>query len=527
MAGRIQSVEEALMVMSEGLNEAARAPNIKKYTPHQKQYVFHSSKKKKKLYIGGNRSGKTTGGVCEDIWRSLCRHPYRPDLNEIGPNRGRVIAVDFVNGVEKIIFPQFKQWLYPSALKGGAWESAYDKVLRTLTFSNGSTIEFMSYDQDLDKFAGTSRHWIHFDEEPPRSIYIENMARLVDTDGDFHITMTPVEGMTWVFDDLYDGNVDNADSEVEVIEVDMHENPFLTENAIKSFIGSIDDDDKQARIAGKFVQAGGRVYKNFDPTVGGLHVLKEPVDNPKETFKDCLWIMSLDHGLNNPTAVYWMAVDRKGFITVFHEHYRKEWTIDQHAAYINAVNRRFGRVPDLMVADPSIANRNPVTGTSIHEEYIKYGIAFIMGNNDVKAGVVRVKKYLNPTTVQGGRPRLQITPNCDNLIWEMKKYRWKVYTNKKLVYENNAFEEPHKKDDHGCDSIRYAIMTQPDLMADTESNLSKVENSMAQFEVTEAVSMDREADPWGLREHPTWNEGNSIPTDVNGWEVDEHMGGIV
>src|SRR4051812_18139267 len=124
-----KTAEEVLLALSEGITSAARHPNIKRYKPHEKQYTFHSSKKKKKLYIGGNRSGKTTGGVCEAIWRATNRHPYRPDLNALGPTRGRVIAVDFVNGVEKIIFPQYRQWLYPSALMGGSWESAYNKTL--------------------------------------------------------------------------------------------------------------------------------------------------------------------------------------------------------------------------------------------------------------------------------------------------------------------------------------------------------------------------------------------------------------
>src|SRR5687768_3943415 len=123
---------EFLYELAERLKENAGKPNIKHYRPHEKQHIFHSALQKKKLYIGGNRSGKTTGGVVEAIWRATCRHPYRPDLNAIGPNRGRVIAVDFVNGVEKIIFPQFRQWLYPSALRGGDWDSAYDKFTRTL-----------------------------------------------------------------------------------------------------------------------------------------------------------------------------------------------------------------------------------------------------------------------------------------------------------------------------------------------------------------------------------------------------------
>ena len=527
---RIKTLDEALFSLSEGLREASRAPNIKKYKPHSKQYKFHSSPKKKKLYIGGNRSGKTTGGVTEGIWRATCRHPYRPDLNEIGPNRGRVIAVDFINGVEKIIFPQYKQWLYPSALRGGAWETAYDKTLRTLNFSNGSTIEFMSYDQDLDKFAGTSRHWIHFDEEPPKSIYIENMARLIDTDGEFWITMTPVEGMTWVYDDLYEPNEKNPDGPVEIIEIATLENPYLSATAAQSFIDSIDADEKTARIAGKFVSVGGRVYKNFDPTPGGLHVLSDVIDNPAAEFRDHLWICSLDHGLNNPTAVLWSAVDQYGKITTFFEHYKKEWTIEQHAKFIRSVNKSFRREPDLYVADPSIQNRNAITNTSIHEEYIRHGIAFTLGNNAVKDGIVRVKGYLNPSprNIINGKPAplWRVTPNCSHLIWEMKRYRWKVYAQKKLQYENNNYEEPQKKDDHACDALRYMIMTRPDLRQDDSFNdkLNDIAHRLGAAIVKPNVADPNEV----LTNAPNtgWEEGMPLPNRLTDWEFDEHMGGV-
>lgn len=539
---KVKTLEEAFFALSEGIKEGSRAPNIKKYRPHEKQYMFHASTKKKKLYIGGNRSGKTTGGVCEAIWRATGRHPYRPDLNELGPTRGRVIAVDFINGVEKIIFPQFKQWIYPSALRGGSWETAYDKTLRTLYFTNGSFIEFMSYDQDLDKFAGTSRNWVHFDEEPPKAIYIENMARLMDTDGDFWITMTPVEGMTWIYDDLFEPNENNEDSPVEIIQINTEENPYLTANAIKSFADSVDDDEKQARLQGKFVQVGGRIYKSFDPTVGGLHVLREPVEKPKQRFKDWLWICALDHGLNNPTAVLWTAVNREGFAVTFKEHYRKEWTIDMHAAEIHKINQQLGRVPDLYVADPSIQNRNAVSGTSIHEEYIKFGIPFILGNPAVKDGIVRVKRYMNPTVridKETGLPvpKWRCTPNCSNLIWELKRYRWKTYSNKKLNYEHNNFEEPNKRDDHAADALRYAIMTRPDLAADGPTMDNRVDDIIDSLNVGGGLGVDirvvktsgpwNVADPNDLAGHPTWREGDStISRNSDDWQYDEHMGGL-
>jgi phage terminase large subunit-like protein len=493
-----------LLGMSEMLASVSRAPNNKQYSPHDKQVQFHESRRNAKLYIGGNRSGKTVGGVNEGIWRATCTHPYRPDLNAIGPNRGRVVGVDFTNGVEKNLYPLYKQWLYPSALRGGTWETAFDKSSKTLVFSNGSTIEFMSYDQDLDKFSGTSRHWVHFDEEPPKPIWVECMARLIDTEGDYWITMTPVEGMTWIHDDLYEPNVDNKDGTCEIIQVSTFENPYLSETSIK---------DKW------------------------------------------LWIMGLDHGLNNPTAVLWMAVDPNGFCVVFDEHYASEMTIEQHAEAIKRKIRQHNRMPDLLVADPSIKNRNAVAGASIQQEYMKYGFAFTLGNNSVKDGIVRVSRYLKRSRYIGNRPqnveslfsngaganqdefyRLRITPNCTNLIHELKRYRWKTYANKKLQYENNPYDEPHKKDDHACDALRYMIMTRPDLYGNEDAmDREKLNGIMTQLEsrISQAggTSLTEVADPNGLLEaamdgSSQWEPDNHMPGPVEtGWDYDEHMGG--
>lgn len=538
--------DEFLQTLRERLKEASRAPNIRKYQPHEKQYLFHCNLCQKKLYIGGNRSGKTVGGVCEGIWRASCTHPYRPELNLVGPNRGRVVGVDFTQGIDKILIPQYKQWCPPSYLRGGTWDTAFDKGSRTLHFANKSTIEFMSYDQDLDKFAGTSRHWVHFDEEPPQHIFKECLARLIDTDGDYWITMTPVEGMTWIYDDLYEENVNVPDADVFVIEINTLENPYLKQSAIQTFVNSVDSDDVTTRIGGAFVQQGGRVYKNFDPEPGKLQVLKDEIDDPMAMFpkRDWTWLISLDHGLNNPTAVLWAAVNRDGFVVVFDEHYKAEWTIDQHAKFIQQRCKEHGRLPDLWVADPSIVNRNAITNTSVLDEYQKYGISWMQGNNDVRSGIIRVKRYFNPAKMispKYSHPlftqdfslksapvrefcRLRITPNCLETIKEAKKYRWKTYANKKLQYENNAYDLPHKKDDHAMDSLRYMIMTQPDLVGG-ESLVSndELEQAMGKISFSQAVQV---ADPNELLD-PTnpWQFGNDIPRS-DGWEYDEHMGGV-
>src|SRR5688572_26102994 len=93
---KISSVAEAIKVMSDGLSKIAYAPDINSYEPHAKQKKFHSSEKKSRLYIGGNRSGKTTGGIVEDIWWLTNRHPYVDTPNR--PVAGRIVSVDFLNG---------------------------------------------------------------------------------------------------------------------------------------------------------------------------------------------------------------------------------------------------------------------------------------------------------------------------------------------------------------------------------------------------------------------------------------------
>lgn len=447
----IQTPADAFSKLAAQLKVQATRPNIYGYKPHAKQIAFHSSQAKGRLYIGGNRSGKTTGGIAEDIMWLTGRHPYR--VVPQAPVAGRIVSVDFLNGIEKIIRPELARWLPPSELLGGSWFTAYNKELRTLTLENGSFVEFMSYDQDLDKFAGTSRDFIHFDEEPPQDIWLENKTRLIDKGGSYWITMTPVEGMTWVFDDIYmPGKADPVNG-ISVVEVDMTENPYLHSGEVDEFVSGLSADDREARVHGKFVQLGGLIFKHFDPST---HVI-DPIIPPK----DWEWYASLDHGYNNPTAWLWHAVSPDNRVITFQEHYLSGEVVDYHAKAVHKINESIGRPPETYIGDPSIRNHDPITGTSIHLEYSNGGIPIVLGNNDVPAGINRMARYLE---IRGdGKPSWLITRNCTHLIYELQRYRWKTFASKKAIRENNGREAPHKKEDHAVDSSRYFFMARPEL----------------------------------------------------------------
>lgn len=448
----IKTDKDLLQGLVSGLRTAARRPNIYGYEPHEKQLSFHTSSARGRLFIGGNRSGKTVGGACEAIYRATGKHPYLSVPEP--PTYGRIVSVDFLNGVEKIVRPEIARWLPASELKGGSWETAYDKELRVLTLENGSTLEFMSYDQALEKFAGTSRHWIWFDEEPPQDIFTECLLRLLDTGGHWWITMTPVEGMTWTFDTIYEAA--QLDPNLFVVEVDTTMNPHLNPGEIDILLTGLSEDDKTARLHGKYVQRGGLIYKHFSKTN-----IVNPLD-PKELVQ-AKWMLfnGMDHGFNNPTCWLWGAVCPDGRIVIYDEHYRSGEIVKFHAEAVHIKNSELGIVPSYNVGDPSIRNTDPLTGTSVLLEYMEFGIPIVLGNNDVNAGINRVARLIgHPPTAPN---QLFVTKNCINLLWEIARYRWATWAIKRHDFEKNKKEEPNKKDDHAMDTLRYMVASRPQV----------------------------------------------------------------
>lgn len=488
-------------LFKESLTRAVTRPTVHGYVPHEKQKIFHSARERGRLYIGGNRSGKTVGGIVEDIWRMRGYHPYQ----EIppAPTYGRIVTVSYTEGIELIIKPELAKWLPPSDLINGSWEDSYSKQLRTLTLANGSTVELMSHDQKLEKFAGTARDWTHFDEEPPKAIFDECKMRLIDRSGCWYITMTPVEGMTWVYDDIYEPGLVPGGN-IKVIIIDSAENPYISDLELEAALEGLDENEKKARKEGKFVQLGGLVFKSFNPDI---HVID--IDSPPPVH----WThyASMDHGFNNPTCWLWHAVSPSGSVITYDEIYANERLVSSFAREIHERNAEPGRrAPNIYVGDPAIKQRNGQTGDSIQLSYSQLGIPIALGNNDVHIGVEKMNRYLmsGKWAINGKR--------CPNLIRELLRVRWKIYDQAKKRHDNNPREEIHKKDDHAPDCARYFFSMMPDLYI--PSDLKSLDKEVINRVVQEAV---------GAATPPVdFMFDRGIKTQWNESELDEHMGGI-
>jgi len=448
---------EIQTALTGALRRVALRPTIAGYRPQEHQIPFHESKAKGRLLLGGNRSGKTVSGSAEATMWLTGQHPYGYKFKP--PVRGRAIGVDFDNGINRIILPEIAKWMPPSALIDGSWDASYHKSMRTLTLTNGSQIEFMSYDQDVDKFAGTSRHFVYFDEEPPEEIFNENMARLVDTGGNWWMTMTPLIDMSWTFDNLYI-KAKNGDPNIELFEVSTLMNEYVNASELDILFGNLKEDEKKARMHGTYMQQTGTIYgEHWDEK----NVIDPIIDGPMWNIYHGRWghFCMMDHGHANPTCFLWGAFDGEGRVVIYKEYYKRKLIVSEHALNVRAINEELKLVPSYYVGDPSIGNTDPITGTSVQIEYSEHGIPILLGNKDVSAGIERV----------AGRFRskmIYITRDCEYLLWELARYRWAKYSSKKIAARSNEKDQPMKKDDHAMDALRYGIVSRPVLFGEEE-----------------------------------------------------------
>jgi phage terminase large subunit len=173
----------------------------------------------------------------------------------------------------------------------------------------------------------------------------------------------------------------------------------------------------------------------------------------------------MDHGLRNPTAILFGAVGPDDDIVIYDVYYHTGRLVHENAkAYLELVAEKGIKV-EYMVGDPSTQNTDPITGTSIRTEYGENGVWYMLGNNDVHAGILRVKSMFDQN-------RLHVTANCRNIIKEGRKYKWAKPISNKIQARTNLMEKPVKKDDHALDALRYGIMTLPKTQQELDDDLS-------------------------------------------------------
>lgn len=265
------------------------------------------------------------------------------------------------------------------------------------------------------------------------------------------ITSTP-QGHNWVYDlfgiDQWGKRV-NPDPDYAIYQAETSENyKGLSKGFIRSvynrFAGAFADQE----LRGKFVGLQGLVYGDvYNPDI---HVVQHWTDVEKgitgrELYNPSLPVdLAWDFGYPRPEAVLAIQQDAFGNVYIVDEVYHLKTLTEVIAAEVKE-REWFPRVRDCLCdsARPDGIKRLQelkIPARPAEKGRIQDGIK-----------LVRETFSLNPQTQQ---PRLLISSRCENLLTELKKYRWKDRKSE----SNEWKEDPIDEYNHALDAFRYWVM---------------------------------------------------------------------
>lgn len=419
-----------------------------------KQAAFHQSQSESRWCIAGNQSGKTTCGAREASYHATGLHPYR-HVSE--PSIGWVITLDrtFANDV---LLPVVLHFLPSQLVK---------KVTRgdaiRIDLQNGSQIVFKTYGQGWDKFQGAKIHWAWFDEECPEAVYDETMVRLMAYKGSHWVTMTPLQGKTWIYKRIFSKRHEFSKADLEIFKWRTTDNTTLDARRVEKTFGRMDPKIRNARMDGDFVSLEGLIWPQFDERV---HLVDEFKLEPHWPI-----VVGMDYGYRHPFSAVFVAVDETGRRIVWKTYSQPERLMMQHARAIlriflehapHAVDQQAAERVLRAIEERKVPNERPFiraqfrldsSAQQCKRELLPYGIGASNAERDVDARLQIVGSALTATIE--GRPGLVLMRGRNGaLVDEMRGYSWKK---KKIGDDSVGKDQPQDFDDDACDALGYAL----------------------------------------------------------------------
>lgn len=417
------------------------------------------------LVLGGNRAGKTVTGAAEAVFRLLSDHPYKK-VHE-PPIKMWACSQDLpgVSDQPHKQLEELRRWLPSASLRGGSWRTAWSPMARVLTLANGSVVVFKGYDQGLLKFESDAIHFCWFDEEPEdKRIWSSCLLRLADYNGSWLISATPVlslQGKGWL-EELWERR-HQAGCGYEVHQLFSYGNPHLSAEVLDELFGHLTREERAVRAYGTFARVGGRVLSEFDPS---RHLAQVEFLPPRE------WrhYLVIDPGWNKAGHLF-AAVDPRGRIWLYAEHYQGEWRPEQHMEVLQAMWRAFGRPDYDVLMDPAgFSIKRTTTGRESPSDAAEYlAAATSMGatwfnprpadNGDPYAW--RVKRYLQADL-------LRVFPSLTWWRWEQERWTRQRERDSAAARERAVPDRPIDRYNHLMDPTRYLCNELPDPLAQPE-----------------------------------------------------------
>ena len=420
------------------LNEKKKrieANPLKYAKAHFKQKEFFDSPKSIRVLFWGNRVGKTEGCAQEVARYVTHNHPHK----EFNLPIEIWCACPSYDMQKETTQKKLERYLpkdqieHITYVKAGTWGEVLMK--------SGDKLNFKSYEQGREKFQGSGKRLIWFDEEPPKDIWQECVVRAeAGVPLDIIMSMTPIKGMTWVYDDLF---MQMGRDDLFISEAGWDDNPWLLDSQKDQMSANLSDEAIQVRRFGKFVQRVGLVCNWWDR--------EKNLQEYSHLDHSWSYYEVLDGGFSDPAAWLLIGVDNDDCVHVV-DGFR-----DKHLGDTEIVSRRNNKTGGVRIINGWIDYNDE----RLKDNLTKLGMTLQPVSKETNEAQrwdeLLAEKLASYGKVERGtgKPRLFINHHLDWLIQEIENLTW-LEIRKQVGGETQIVPkwDDHRRFGHHFDGIR-------------------------------------------------------------------------
>ena len=306
----------------------------------------------------GNRGGGTAYEIYDFTLRALEIHPVK-ERNFLQAPVRFISKCKPINpdDEENPQYVEFKKLFPPENIIKDVNNRSSQVILRR---PSGQILkaEFFSNQQKLDASKGVERSTIYQDEEIDKTFWDENQMRLLTSaskgyGGDSSVSVTPVEGISWMYDLIYmkasktyrsktiaeneylkkkgynlpEYEERNNGSGIEVFQWATDDNPIMSQPAMRTIFSNLynidmenisetDEDEYIMRRFGIFKAISGRMYRELDPSI---HIISFKKYFNEELFSRYWNYRIVDYHQHKPWYISWIAISPQNEWFVWNE----------------------------------------------------------------------------------------------------------------------------------------------------------------------------------------------------------------
>lgn len=456
---RLKAVQASLLRQREELILDHKLDFFRPNSPKQILF-FEKANTRRRAIFAGNRFGKTTLGVAEDIsWSRGFRswypegHPLRTlGIPQDRGTRGLVIAQDWDRVRELFTDDQsrdkpgkFFEWAPKGSIykthrrQNGVIDQIYFRTLQPNGTVRESSILFDTVKSfKADGLSQESLDWdfIHVDEPMPEDMYNAVSRGLIDRGGFMWMLLTPLREI-WMYTFMTEGQAEQPDIFWSAT-ADMTDNPELSQTEIDLFLANLSPAERACREQGIPLAYGSLVYDRFNESE---HVLDRTPAGWANSFtppRDWQVLVSIDTHAKTPHAVLFLAISET-HVVIFREIW-KHCLISELCKEIKDALK--GLRVDAIICDPIAWIENPETGRAWADTFFEHGLDISKASKQKAVGIIETNQIWDKTY----HKKVRVLSHCRHFLKEIRNYFF------------DKDDKPVDKDDHFMECLYRSVL---------------------------------------------------------------------